>query len=219
MSEFTPLIKSHASARVRQLLASAELDRPPSGGKQRALEAVSAVEYRPSTTNFSGIALGTTVHRLIGAVTLYEGKGGPLRWIVRGGAVGVAVGGLLLATIVALRWLEADRSTAGTNLAAHVHEGAAAALTNSEALRRAQLELQAGRADAALELASEVLGRHGPSELQATLLKVKALIALGRVSEATEAAQPLLVDSSSVAGEVRELLSGATSGTPASTVR
>lgn len=206
MTEFIPLIKSHPSARVRQLLASADLDRPSAGGKQRTLDAVSSFEHVPSTTNFSGIALGTTVHRLIGAVTVYGGSSSPLRWIARGSAVGLSAGALMLLTIVTWRWVESGHAERQPQVAANVDRADEAQVI--ERLDNAERELQAGSPEVALQLLDSVLGRHpGPQfQSQAIVLKVKALVALRRLSDAEAVAQPILVGSSQAADELRAVL-------------
>lgn len=211
MTESIPLIKSHPSARVRQLLASADLDRPSAGGKQRTLDAVSSLELRPSTTNFSGIALGTTVHRLIGAVTVYGGSSSPLQWIARGSAVGLSAGALMLLTIVTWRWVESGHAETQPQVAAYVAERVDVETQVVERLDSAERELKAGRPEAALQLIDGVLGRHPRTQFRnhAIVLKVKALVALRRLGDAEAVAQPILVGSNQTADELRAILSAA----------
>lgn len=201
MTDLTPLVKSHPSVRVRRLLASAELDVPTPGGKERALVALARADRRIETTNFSGIALGTTVNRLIGAVTLYGSAASPWRLLARGGFMGAAAGAMALVAIVSLRWLEATPSAAqGTPLsqAPSPSEPRPSALTlearERALLRGAAVELDAGRPEVALA-SIEALLSAGPSAKalpQVILLKAKSLLRLGRSEEAKTAAAALL---------------------------
>lgn len=211
MSEFTPLVKSHPSARVRQLLASAELDAPPAGSRERAVVMTSQRFPRATTTNFSGVALGTTVHRLLGAVTLYGSAASPWRLLLRGSVMGATVGAMALATIVGLRWARApepnseEQSAVNATVLANAPSERIANEPNSGAtsghaardfalLRGAAIELDSARPEAALESIETLLtSAPDPSLLpQATVLKVKALLRLSRLEEAEAAAKPLL---------------------------
>lgn len=215
MSDLTPLIKSHPSARLRALLASAELDVPPAGGKQRALAAMASVERREATTNFSGLSLGTTVHRLIGAVTLYESSS-PLRLVLRSSLVGAAAGALALASIVVFRWTAAENTAAPLNTPASSLEQIGS--MEARALRVAELEFETGHVQSALTRAREFLAANPSStfRVRAASLEVKSLLRLGRIAEAESAAQPvLLAGPSAEATELQTALTAARQAAPA----
>lgn len=214
MNDYPPLLKSHPSARVKQLLASAELDVPPADGKARTLAEVSQHLARAAaTTNFSGIALGSTVHRLIGAVTLYGSAAGPWRLILRGSVVGAITGALALAAIVLLRWTHAKEptneltplaqprsvpvatpSTTADTTRVPTNSGLELQARERTLLRDAAMELDAGRAASALESLDALIHDYPDSRAlpRATVLKVKALLHLGRTTDARAAAKPLL---------------------------
>jgi hypothetical protein len=210
VSDFTPFIQSHPSARVRQLLASAELDAPPAGSKHRALVALAQLDHHAATTDFSGVALGTTVHRLLGAVTLYGSTASPWRLIMRGSMVGAAAGAMALAAIVAVRW---THSPADRKFDLAQMQPATARMVGSvsetELVQQATRELDAGRAARALTLL-DAYSRSRASLTylpQSIVLRVKALKALGRDAEAAVVAKPLLERGTSPeAAEVRALL-------------
>ena len=201
MTDLTPYVKSHPSVRVRRLLASAELDAPSLGAKERALVALSQAHRHAQTTNFSGVALGNTVSRLLGAVTIYGSAASPWRLLARGSVIGAAAGGLALATIVMVRWIDAPSARGDAAAAAQPPTAVEMqpAISTVEArqealLRGAALELDAGRPAAALESIETLLRfKPGPKTLpQITLLKTKALLHLGRFEDAKATAAPLL---------------------------
>jgi hypothetical protein len=201
VTDLNPLVKSHPSVHVRRLLASAELDVPAPGAKERALVALARADHRLETTNFSGIALGTTVNRLIGAVTLYGSAASPWRLLARGSFMGAAAGAMALVAVVTLRWVEATPSAgrvAPLSGAPSLSDARPSELTHEAReqalLRGAAVELDAGHPAIALE-SIEALLRSIPSAKvlpQATLLKAKSLLRLGRAEEAKAAAAALL---------------------------
>lgn len=206
MSDLTPFIQSHPSARVRKLLASAALDVPSPEGQRRTLAAVAALDARDATTNFSGIALGTTVHRLLGAVTLYNSGASPWRLVLRGGLAGAAVGALALLCIITLRWSE-SRSETATHTLANAAPTISLEATSS-ALRAAELEFAAGQSERALTLVRSFLtGTIEPAvRSRAIVLEAKCLVALGRAAEAEAVAQPVFsAGASAEAAELRAL--------------
>jgi len=216
VTELTPFAKSHSSPRVRQLLASAELDVPAQGSKERALLALSRADFRPGTTNFGGVALGTTVNRLIGAVTLYGSAASPWRLLARGSFLGAAVGATALFAIVGLRWLEAPvASPAGAPLSQpplpslSPPSPVAVEARQQALLRGAAVELDASRPAVALASIDALLRANPSAKVipQALLLKTKSLIMLGRIADAKAASLPLLqgLDCPEVA-EARALL-------------
>jgi hypothetical protein len=240
-----PLIKSHPSKRVRQLLDSAALDVPPADGKGRMLVALANVNHRaPTTTNFSGIALSTTVHRLLGR-TLYGAETSPFRLVFRGAMVGATAGVLALTAIVAIRWVKAADAPYAPYGLAHPPELAAPANPNAppfdgetsasqlsgvevlEARQGAELlrlerELAQGRAALALEGAEALAHSYPNSRFSAktTLLKVKALLQLNRAAEASAAAAPLLeTPSAPETAEVRALLTAQKAPSSASSTK
>ena len=201
VTELTPFVKSHPSPSVRRLLDSAKLDVPTPGSRDRALVALSHATFRPATTNFGGIALGTTVNRLIGAVTLYGSEASPWRLLGRGSLLGAAVGAAALAAIVGMRWLEAPADTARgvaavrPTIAAQERPSTVAVEARQQALLRgAAVELDAGRPEVALESIESLLRANPSAKVipQAILLKTRSLLRLGRVAEAQSTAAVLL---------------------------
>lgn len=220
MSDLDPFIQSHPSARVRKLLASAALDVPSAEGQRRTLAALAAADTRDATTNFSGIALGTTVHRLLGAVTLYKSGSSPWQLVVRGGLAGAAVGALALLCIVTLRWSGARTTDPTTH--ALVNAPMIASEPAASALRGVELELAAGRNESALALVRAFLASNPEStlKLQAIVLEAKCLVALGRVAEAEAVAKPVFVAGASVeASELQALFVAARRAAPTGSSR
>jgi hypothetical protein len=222
VTDFTPLIKTHSSARVRRLLASAELDVPPAGGKERALVALAQSDPRAATTNFSGIALGTTVHRLIGAVTLYGSNASPWQLLVRGSMVGAAAGALALATVVTFRWTEASRHPLESHSLAQPPVAVAPESAEQQLLARAARDLDQGHAAVALESLEGFARSHpsSPALPRVTVLQVRALLELGRTDDAQACARPIL-EAAPIpeAAELRSLLRVHRAVTPATSAR
>jgi hypothetical protein len=167
------------------------------------------MQQRASTTNFSGVALGTTVHRLIGAVTLYGKQVSPLRLVFRGAAMGIAAGVAALMSITSLRWAHSDGPLAhAVDVASEVPAAAPVEAEQDALIRGAMLELDAGKAESALTSANALLARHPASKWvpKATVLKVTALLRLGRIAEAEAAAKPLIGAGTPEGYELRVLL-------------
>jgi hypothetical protein len=175
---------------------------------------VSRLGHHDATTNFSGVALGTTVHRLLGAVTLYGSDASPWRLIGRGSVVGAAAGALALAAIVTLRWVQTPLPTSQTRSVAQQPVANEAPTSLDDAairnlLSQASLDLEAGRAAEAIErldLAGRIHAR-ARTLPQAIVVRVKALIQLGRMSEAEAEARALIEPVTTPEGmELRTLL-------------
>jgi hypothetical protein len=200
------ILNSNPSPDIKRLLDSARLDVPTPEGKARARTmTLLALRQRQvgSTTQLSAFALGETVNRLLGAVTLSNRKASAFHLALRGAAVGVVMGAAALTVIATGRWLSRPTPDSAPAMAAQpvsdpqAKEAAPRLPSPTDSLplggaavRDAQSRFDAGDPKGAMlrldEAEKELASIDGAAKrpLPVVLLRIRCLAALGRTEEA-----------------------------------
>jgi len=190
-------MQSNPPPEVARLLRSASLDVPSAAGKAetkaRALAALREQQLG-STTQLTAFALGDTVTRLLGTVTLAGKPATSMRLAMRGAALGAVLGAAALGIVATHRMLALPTSV-GTDVATGVAPESVAfapkqsvgepepkVLTLADA-ERAIAQGKGSEFLAALDrLQGDAKDENGRN--QTLLLRIRTLIGLGRMDEA-----------------------------------
>jgi hypothetical protein len=196
-------LDSNPSPDIKRLLDSARLDRPAMDSKVRAkARALAVLRERElgTTTQLTAFELGGTISRLLSAVTLVDKPVSIWRLAVQGATIGTLVGAAALTVLVMQRYLHAPEGTLTTAVAGHSiplqQEGTESippfdTRTQNEnsvenALSLMERDVREGRPELALERLKPIsTTKLAPNDFNhATILRVRALVALGRNEEA-----------------------------------
>ncbi|MGC4067220.1 MAG: hypothetical protein QM784_21775 [Polyangiaceae bacterium] len=224
------ILNSNPSPELKRLLDSAAIDVPTAESKARTKAmALLALRQRQlgSTTQLSAFALGETVDRLLGAVTLANKKVSSFHLAMRGAVVGVLVGAAALAVIATGRWLTRPTPDVAPTVAAQpVSRAPSPQATlirqsireqsnfDSLAIRDAEHRLDSGDPEGALKRLDEATKSPGTGATDVKIptpvvvLRVRCLAVLGRNAEARALGTRALAEASDPrdASELKRLL-------------
>jgi len=189
-------MQSNPSPEVARLLRSASLDVPSSAGKaETKARALAALREQPlgSTTQLTAFALGDTVTRLLGTVTLAGKPATSMRLAMRGAALGAVLGAAALGILATHRML-AQPANVETSVAVGVEsepiaiagESVGAAEPKVLTLADADRAIAQGKGSEFLAALDRLQGdaKDENGRNQTLLLRIRTLIGLGRMTEA-----------------------------------
>lgn len=185
MTDPSSLLKSNPTPELERVLRSAALDVPSRMGKidtkARALSVLRDQQVG-TTTALSAFALGTTVTRLVGAITQAGKPVSPFKLALRGAFIGASAGLAALILIAAGRSFTSPDSTQESALAASPLSSPGA---TESPLALVEAQLQRGEAEAALTRlnALERLPLDPATRESAAQLRVRALNAIRQKSK------------------------------------
>ena len=189
-------MQSNPPPEVARLLRSASLDVPSAAGKAetkaRALAALREQQLG-STTQLTAFALGDTVTRLLGTVTLAGKPATSMRLAMRGAALGAVLGAAALGIVATHRML-AQPANVETSVAVGVEsepiaiagESVGAAEPKVLTLADADRAIAQGKGSEFLAALDRLQGdaKDENGRNQTLLLRIRTLIGLGRMDEA-----------------------------------